>query len=68
MSSTGVIGRRSSETEALARVYQTELPRIPLGRVGSVWEVASLVAFLASDQADYITGQDINIDGGILIG
>lgn len=39
--------------------------RIPMGRYGSVEEVAELIAFLASDRSSYITGQNIRIDGGI---
>jgi 3-oxoacyl-[acyl-carrier protein] reductase len=38
---------------------------IPLGRIGQVQEVAQAVAFLASDQAGYITGQVIQVDGGM---
>ena len=38
---------------------------IPLGRMGRSEEVASLIAFLASEQAAYITGASINIDGGL---
>lgn len=39
--------------------------RIPMGRYGTVEEVADLIAFLASDRSGYITGQNIRIDGGI---
>ncbi len=40
------------------------LSRIPLGRFGRAEEVASVIAFLASDDASYMTGQTIYIDGG----
>jgi meso-butanediol dehydrogenase / (S,S)-butanediol dehydrogenase / diacetyl reductase len=40
---------------------------IPLGRVGRGEDVAGLVAFLASDDAEYITGQTINVDGGMFM-
>jgi NAD(P)-dependent dehydrogenase (short-subunit alcohol dehydrogenase family) len=43
------------------------LKTIPLGRLGAPGEVADLVAFLASDQSAYITGQAINITGGQLM-
>ena len=39
--------------------------RIPMGRYGNVEEVASLVEYLASDEAAYLTGQNIRIDGGL---
>jgi NAD(P)-dependent dehydrogenase (short-subunit alcohol dehydrogenase family) len=39
--------------------------RIPMGRYGSVDEVAELIAFLASPRSSYITGQNIRIDGGL---
>jgi NAD(P)-dependent dehydrogenase (short-subunit alcohol dehydrogenase family) len=38
---------------------------LPAGRMGTPGEVAALVAFLASEQAGYITGQQVGIDGGI---
>jgi NAD(P)-dependent dehydrogenase (short-subunit alcohol dehydrogenase family) len=39
-------------------------PRIPVGRFGEADEIASAVAFLLSDQAGYITGSDLCVDGG----
>jgi len=41
------------------------LPLIPLGRVGKVEEVAGVVRFLLSDDANYITGQVISVNGGM---
>ena len=43
------------------------LERIPLGRVGSGQEVADAVAFLASDQAGYITGETLHVNGGLYL-
>jgi 3-oxoacyl-[acyl-carrier protein] reductase len=47
---------------------RTAVQQIPLGRVGSPDDVASAVAFLASDDASYITGHVLNVNGGILMG
>jgi 3-oxoacyl-[acyl-carrier protein] reductase len=41
--------------------------RIPLGRFGSPEDVAGAVAFLCSDEAGYITGQVIRVDGGMVM-
>ena len=41
------------------------IDNIPLGRIGKVEDIANLVCFLASDEASYITGQIITIDGGM---
>ena len=41
--------------------------QIPLGRMGSVSDIARTAVFLASDDAAYITGQTINVDGGMVM-
>jgi 3-oxoacyl-[acyl-carrier protein] reductase len=56
-------------TEALGEEFkQSAAKQIPLGRVGSPADVASAVAFLASDEASYITGHVLNVNGGLLMG
>ena len=40
---------------------------IPLGRLGTSKEVANLVAFLASEESAYMTGQAVNVTGGQLM-
>ncbi len=45
----------------------TFLDRIPLNKYGTPMDVASLTSFLCSDKVNYITGQNINVDGGITI-
>ncbi len=45
----------------------TMVSQIPLGRIGEASDVAYLVAFLASEQAGYITGQVFSVDGGMAI-
>jgi 3-oxoacyl-[acyl-carrier protein] reductase len=54
---------RSPETdsEGAARIRQ----RVPLGRFGSTVEIGNAVAFLASEDAGYITGQVLYVDGGV---
>jgi len=55
-------------TEALPEATrQLMLAQIPLGRFGTSTEVAQAVAFLASDAAAYITGQVIQVNGGMLM-
>jgi len=47
---------------------ETALKVIPLGRVGTPSDVAHAVAFLASEEASYITGHVMNVNGGMLMG
>jgi NAD(P)-dependent dehydrogenase (short-subunit alcohol dehydrogenase family) len=66
------IGPGSIMTEMLASVAkdkaarQRVLSRTPIGRIGEPEEIAAVAAFLASDDASYVTGQTIYADGGRL--
>ena len=54
-------------TQALPqKTREAAVASIPMGRMGSPRDVAELVAFLAGDRSDYITGQVICVDGGIV--
>jgi NAD(P)-dependent dehydrogenase (short-subunit alcohol dehydrogenase family) len=52
------------EPEAVA----SRLKLIPLGRIGQPKDIASAVAFLASDDSAYMTGQVVTVDGGRTLG
>ncbi len=59
----------TSMTAALSEEFkQNAVKSIPLGRVGSPEDVASAVGFLASEEASYITGHVLNVNGGLLMG
>jgi len=61
---TGVMAQSFSDTAAIEQQY---ISRTPLGRVATPADVAAAVAFLASDQAGYITGTIIDVTGGFFM-
>lgn len=48
-------------------LVQTMKSQIPLGEMGQPEDVAHMVAFLASDKAQYITGQTFHVNGGMFM-
>lgn len=49
------------------KVIEKSIEMIPLKRIGKAEEIAYMAAFLASEKADYITGQVFAVDGGMTI-
>ncbi len=65
--STPIFGKTGMPEEQLNNFAAAIQDRVPLKRFGGPEEIANLVAFLASDDASFITGSEINIDGGMNI-
>jgi NAD(P)-dependent dehydrogenase (short-subunit alcohol dehydrogenase family) len=67
MISTPIQAKFGLPAEVLAKAKRDHEQRIPLGRFGEAEEVANLALFLASRAASYITGTEIEVDGGLHI-
>ncbi len=58
----------SSKAEPMSERMVDRISRLaPLGRVGEMADIADVVVFLASDEARYMTGQTLSVDGGIIM-
>jgi len=64
----GLVNTDMSRSELDSDEGMKKVESIPIGRVATVQEIADTVKFLASDGASYITGQTINLNGGMLFG
>ena len=62
---TPIFGRSGMSQEQIEGFKEGISARVPLGRIGRPEEIAGAVAFLASDDASYITGIELNVDGGM---
>jgi 3-oxoacyl-[acyl-carrier protein] reductase len=57
---------KSAMTDALnEKLRAALLERVPMGRLGSAEDVAAAVAYLVSDEAAWVTGQTIHVNGGM---
>jgi len=57
------------DEETLSTEYKTSyLQQVPLGRIGETSDISSMVLYLASDEAEWITGQVFLVDGGLMSG
>jgi len=65
----GLIDEAAAKINNVAKgeTLKARVAKVPLGRVGYPSDVAKLVSFLASDKSDYITGQSIVVDGGVIL-
>ena len=63
---TPIFGKLGLPAEARDAFVQRTIERIPLGRFGSAEDVASAALFLASDDAAFVTGHELTVDGGLL--
>lgn len=64
----GLVSTDMSENEILSKSGKSKIKEIPTGRIGHLQEIADTVFFLASEESSYITGQTINVNGGMYFG
>ena len=66
--SPGLVGSKMSSKELNTEAGKKKVDNIPIGRIATPEEIAEVIVFLASEKASYITGQTINVNGGMYFG
>ncbi|MFB6311286.1 MAG: SDR family NAD(P)-dependent oxidoreductase [Salinirussus sp.] len=62
---TPLLDDMQAESELARKIHGSMVDQVPLGRLGEPEDIAAGVAFLASEDADYITGQVLSVSGGL---
>jgi NAD(P)-dependent dehydrogenase (short-subunit alcohol dehydrogenase family) len=62
---TPIFGRTGLPQSAFEELAKSIIAKVPMKRFGKPEEIAGAVAFLASSDASYVTGVEINVDGGM---
>lgn len=66
--SPGLVATDMTYAELSTEAGKEKVEKIPIGRTGTVVEIGCVVRFLCSEEASYITGQTINVNGGMYFG
>lgn len=66
--SPGLVNTEMAQNELSTEAGKEKLRNIPIGRIAYPEEIAKVVVFLASEESSYITGQTINVNGGMYFG
>jgi acetoacetyl-CoA reductase/3-oxoacyl-[acyl-carrier protein] reductase len=61
----GLVATEMSKNELRTEEGKAKVAGIPVGRLGNTTDIANMVNFLSSDKAEYITGQTLNLNGGM---
>lgn len=64
MARDSAIRNRGIRPEDIDKAWEAKASRVPLGRMGTAWDIAHAAAFLASSDSSFITGQCLVVDGG----